>query len=162
MSEVPITDTLGSFAPVLEDTPFDFIQMNELDAPYWLPELNLVKVISVYDGDTFHVLGKPKNGDGNVYKFVVRLNGIDTPEMNSKNAKEHEDAVKARDELRNLIEGEIVQLQKISKDKYGRLLSYVYLYDRTSKDFTQNVTQLMLDQKLGYEYHGGKKRVVIP
>ena len=40
-------------------------------------------------------------------------------------------------------------------DKYGRLLGEMYI----NKEDTVSVNQQMIDNKYGYEYHGGTKKV---
>jgi len=77
-----------------------------------LNKLEKVKVIEVIDGDTIRI-------DGN---YKVRLIGIDTPEIGQKCYEE------AKNFLKNLIEGKEVYLErdKVDRDKYGRLLRYVY------------------------------------
>ncbi len=96
----------------------------------------LYKVERVVDGDTL----KLSNGER------VRLIGIDTPESkdNAKlrkdskrtgqNAKEIiEMGKRAADFTRKLVEGKEVKLEfdVSQRDKYGRLLAYVYLMDGT-------------------------------
>lgn len=77
-----------------------------------LNKLEKVKVVEVIDGDTIRIEGN----------YKVRLIGIDTPEVDQKCYEE------AKNFLKNLIEGKEVYLErdKIDKDKYGRLLRYVY------------------------------------
>ena len=67
----------------------------------------------VIDGDTF----KLSNGE------TVRLIGIDVPEADMKEATE------AKDFVTSLVEGKEVKLEfdVQEKDKYGRLLVYVYV-----------------------------------
>jgi micrococcal nuclease len=78
-----------------------------------------VYVAEVIDGDTF----KLQNGT------KVRLIGIDTPEKGECYYEE------ARDELRKLIGGKIVRMDKdiSDKDKYDRLLRYIIL-EREGED----------------------------
>lgn len=74
-----------------------------------------VVVSRVIDGDTFETIG------GN----TVRLIGINTPEKNEPYYDE------AKERLSDLIENKKVILtkDKENKDKYGRLLRYVYVDD---------------------------------
>jgi micrococcal nuclease len=82
-----------------------------------------VKVISVIDGDTIVIEGGQK----------VRYIGINTPEfLYDKSGHKTGDqcfAKEATEENKKLVEGKTVKLQKDSseKDKYGRLLRYVYV-----------------------------------
>ncbi len=104
-----------------------------------VPNLSASEVYQVeraVDGDTL----KLSNGDR------VRLIGIDTPES-SANPKLYRDASRtgkdvqtilamgqeAKDFTRKLVEGKFVHLETDStpRDKYGRLLAYVFLEDKT-------------------------------
>lgn len=128
------------------ENKFDLTDLN--DAPYFTPELEYVKVVKVYDGDSFHVIGKPNNAD-KVYKFVVRLRDIDAPEL--KNKEQHNRAVEVRDELATLILNNNIKLSNIGKDKYGRILCNAMIYDF-------DISEWLLSKKCGYVYHGGKKK----
>jgi len=78
------------------------------------------RVARVVDGDTV-VLGTEER---------VRYIGIDTPELNTNNDKTIDCfAEEAKTKNQNLVEGKIVRLEKdvSDKDRYGRLLRYVYL-----------------------------------
>ena len=91
-------------------------------------------VYRVIDGDTF-VTNK---GD------KVRMIGIDAPELPSL------DGIKSKMYLYELIKGKTITLQKDNyshdKDKYGRLLRYVYLNG-------QDVNLLMLKQGYAKQYN---------
>jgi len=108
------------------------------------------KVIKVYDGDTITIASKFSGIDGPVYRFNVRLNGIDSPEI--KGGTEHEKnlAEKSRDALSHLIFGKIVTLKNVNNEKYGRMLADVYLEDT-------NVCEWMINNKYAVKYDGGTK-----
>ena len=74
-----------------------------------------VKVRRVIDGDTFHV--------------SVRIIGVDTPETRHPREPVGFFGKEAAAFLRKLIQGETVRLElgRDPVDRYGRLLSYVYL-----------------------------------
>lgn len=129
------------------ETKFDSLK-DVQDAPYFIPDLEWVKVVKVYDGDSFHVVGKPKNAN-QMYKFVVRLRDIDAPELKDK--AQHNRAVEVRDELSDLILNKNIKLSNIGKDKYGRILCNAMI-----DDF--DISQWLLSKNCGYEYHGGKKK----
>jgi len=118
------------------------------DAPYFLPELEWVKVVKVYDGDSFHVIGKPSNAT-KIYKFVVRLRDIDAPELSD--SQQHNRAIEVRDELSKLILNNNVKLSNIGRDKYGRILCNAMIYDF-------DISEWLLSKGCGYIYHGGKKK----
>ena len=75
-------------------------------------------VSRVIDGDTIEL----ENGE------KVRYIGIDTPELKGRDGKECF-ADRAKQANTRLVEGKIVRLEKdvSEKDRYGRLLRYVYV-----------------------------------
>ena len=78
-------------------------------------ESNIVKVIQIIDGDTIIIEGG----------HHVRYIGIDAPEQNESGYLE------AKYKNKELVEGKKVRLEKdtSNKDRYGRLLRYVYIND---------------------------------
>ena len=118
-----------------------------------VPEYGTVtvsKVISVYDGDTFRVdidslppiVGK---------NIPIRLNGVDTPEIQGKCQYEKDLALKARDFVRNkLANAKEIKLTKLQRGKYFRVVADVMLDD-------VSLEQELLENKLAYKYTGGKK-----
>ena len=108
------------------------------------------KVISVYDGDTFRVdidslppiVGK---------NMPIRLNGVDTPEIQGKCQYEKDLALKARDFVRNkLANAKEIKLTNLQRGKYFRVVANVIL-DGVSLE------QDLLENKLAYKYSGGSK-----
>jgi endonuclease YncB( thermonuclease family) len=116
----------------------------------FIPHIVYVKVIKVYDGDTITVASKLPLEGSPIYRFSVRLAGIDSPEIKGSSSTEKKLAIKSRDALHKLIFGKIIELRNHSKEKYGRLLADVY-FDNI------HVNKWMLDKKLAVEYNGGKK-----
>jgi micrococcal nuclease len=99
-------------------------------------------VTSISDGDTFKV----KLGDKTE---IVRIVGVNTPELKECYGPE------AAAAMRQLVSGKRVWLetdvQQGNKDKYGRLLRFVWLDDRTS------VNKKLLSEGHGYEVLYSKK-----
>ena len=117
----------------------------------FVPKVKYGKVIKVYDGDTITVASKiPNLKNSQIYKFSVRLNGIDTPEIKGSNEDEKSIALKARDALSEKIMDKDVYLKNVKTEKYGRLLCDVYLGN-------QHLNQWMLDQRFAVKYDGGTK-----
>lgn len=116
----------------------------------FIPPLKSGKVVKVYDGDTITVASKMPWDNSPYYRFSVRLNGIDCPEMRSKDENETTCAKKARDLLSEKILHKIVTLENVDTEKYGRVLADV-MYNNES------VTKCLLDSNLAVEYHGGRK-----
>lgn len=101
------------------------------------------KVLYVYDGDTIAV------DMGGEFK-KVRLIGIDAPETGEKYRDKECYGKEASKEVEKLLIGSQVRLQKDSsqadKDKYGRLLRYVYLENGTM------LNQLLIEKGFATEY----------
>lgn len=117
----------------------------------FIPPLKSGKVVKVYDGDTITVASKMPWENSPYYRFSVRLNGIDCPEMRSKDDNETICAKKARDLLSDKILHKIVTLENVETEKYGRILADV-IYNN------EPVTKCLLDNNLAVEYHGGRKK----
>ena len=117
----------------------------------FVPPITCGKVIKVYDGDTITVASKLPNMDEPIYRFSVRLTGIDTPEIKGKTMHEKELAVDARDALHNLIFGKMVYFKNVSTEKYGRVLADVYFENI-------HVNSWMLEHKYAVPYFGGTKK----
>jgi len=82
------------------------------------------KVLDIYDGDTMTV----EIDLGFTIKFTakLRLLGIDTPEIRSKDQTEKALAYEARDYLRNLLLNKEVTINTTKKGKYGRYLATIF------------------------------------
>lgn len=110
-------------------------------------DFNNVKYIRNYDGDTINFDLGCNLPD--LFRYMpLRLYGIDTPEIKSKNPT----AYKARDFVKSeLSSAAQINLVNCSSDKYFRILCRVN-YD--GKDLTNE----LLKRGYGYEYYGGTKR----
>jgi len=118
--------------------------------PFVVP-IQFGKVVKVYDGDTITIAAKlPDTKNSELYRFQVRLNGIDSPEIKGGSEHEKELAKNSRDELSKLIMGKIVELKNVSTEKYGRILADVYYGDL-------NVCEWMLKNGYAVKYDGGTK-----
>ena len=116
----------------------------------YIPHVTGGKVIKVYDGDTITIATKLK-GDECLYRFSVRLNGIDTPELKTKNTHEKEHAIVARDALHDKIFDKMVELKNVSMEKYGRLLADVYFEGVCLNSW-------MIDNNYAVAYDGNTKQ----
>lgn len=116
----------------------------------FIPEIRFAKVIKVYDGDTITVAAKLPFENSPIYRFSVRLRGIDSPEIKGTTKQECELAIKSRDALHNLIFGKIIELKNNGKEKYGRLLADIYFKDL-------HINNWMVDNGYALKYDGGKK-----
>ena len=111
---------------------------------------HVVKVISVYDGDTFKVdiegypdiIGK---------KISVRVNGIDTPEIKGKCDAEKMLAIKAKQLTeRLLLNAKRVVLMEIKRGKYFRIVANVDID-------VQDLGEALIQEGFAVTYWGGTK-----
>lgn len=104
---------------------------------------SLVKVIKVVDGDTIKVLTNNKED-------TVRLIGIDTPEVVDPRKEVQCFGRQASDKTKEILNNKNVKLESDptqgDKDKYSRLLRYVFLEDGT------NFNKLMISTGYAFEY----------
>ena len=87
-----------------------------------------------------------------LYKFSIRLYGINCPEKYSRIDSEKEVAQLATSFLTELILNKLVTLNIIGPDKYGRLLANVYIDNISCSD-------IMLKNRYAVEYDGKKKLI---
>ncbi|AFY01111.1 thermonuclease family protein [Bdellovibrio bacteriovorus] len=109
-----------------------------------------VEVLKNYDGDTLTVnipnvpalIGK---------KISVRVFGIDTPEVKTKNKCEKEAGRIARNLVTSTLKNaKNVELHNVQRDKYFRILADVMVDGRSLAD-------ILLKNNLAYAYDGGTK-----
>jgi micrococcal nuclease len=124
--------------------------INYKETNIFIPQIRFAKVVKVYDGDTITVAAKLPFIDSPIYRFSVRLNGIDSPEIKGTTEKERKLAVQSRNVLYNMIFGKIIELKNNGKEKYGRLLADIYYND-------MHVNKWMVDNNYAVKYDGGKK-----
>ena len=127
-----------------------FINKEDEVALQFIPPITTGRVIKVYDGDTITIVAKLPYKKSPLYKFSVRLNGIDCPEIKGETDDEKQCAQLAKKELENLILNKQITLDKLATEKYGRILADVYLDDL-------HLNKNMLDKRLAVCYDGGKK-----
>jgi micrococcal nuclease len=125
------------------------------DTKIYIPNIASGKVVKVYDADTITVANRISVGgeqSDEIYRFHVRLDGIDSPEIKSKNPTTKALAKKSRDVLTEMIFGKIVELRNVRLEKYGRLLADVYLGNL-------HLNQWLIDNKYAVQYDGGTKHI---
>jgi endonuclease YncB( thermonuclease family) len=109
------------------------------------------QVIKVYDGDSITIAGHYPMYNSPLFRFSVRLNGIDTPEIKGKTEEEIKMAKEVRDALTNLILHKVVKLKNIGSEKYGRILADVYLDELW-------VNEWLIKERYAVKYDGGTKK----
>lgn len=122
------------------------------DCVEFVPPVQFGKVVKVYDGDTITIATYLAFASSApvCYKFQVRLNGIDTPEIKGSSFAEKELAKRARDVLSDKLMGKIVELRNVSLEKYGRLLADVYCNGVC-------MNTMMIEGGYAVKYDGGAK-----
>lgn len=104
---------------------------------------NFFQVVKVIDGDTILVDIEGKNRS-------VRLIGINAPETDDPRKKVECFGKEAKEKAIDLLTDKKVNLKsdptQADKDKYGRLLRYVFLEDGT------NFNKLMIEEGYAFEY----------
>lgn len=115
----------------------------------FIPNFKKCKVVSVYDGDTITVAAYLK-GDPQCYKFKVRLNGIDSPELRGSSTTEKQYAIESRDALKERILDQEIYLNIVGTEKYGRILGDV-IYKG------ENINKWMVEKGYAIVYDGGTK-----
>jgi len=113
-------------------------------------------VKDVYDGDTITVdifLGF------NVVlsNIKVRLVGIDTPEVRTRDKKEKEKGLATRDWLRERILGKKVLLHTKERGKFGRWLGMIWEIEENKPLFENSYNKQLINEGLAKEYWGGKR-----
>ncbi len=110
-----------------------------------------VKVVEVYDGDTITIVFRFGN---KFYHKRCRIYGVDTPELRTKDQKEKEAAIKARDYVKQLLLGKVIWAAFEKEDKYGRLLAVLWF----DKNDSESIDKKIIRAGFGYEYKGGTKK----
>jgi len=110
-----------------------------------------VQYVSNYDGDsiTFNIPNTPAIVGKNM---VIRLRGIDTPELRKKSCPTEKEKAKAAKQLvySLLKEARVINLHRLARGKYFRILADVE-FDG------QDLATALLKQDLAVSYSGGKK-----
>ncbi len=124
------------------------------DCKTFVPRVEFGKVIKVYDGDSITIATMfQDNGDAGIYRFSVRLNGIDTPEMRTRNLDEKKVAQFVQQRLEDKLLGKFVTLKNVQLEKYGRLLCDVYLEEESN----ESINDWLLKNNFAVVYDGGTK-----
>lgn len=127
------------------------------DTIRFVPPVEIGRVIKVYDGDTITIAAKLPFGNGPLYRFSVRIRGIDCAEMRSRVKAEKRMAFLAKKKLANICLDKEVTLRNVDLDKYGRLLADVTC---EVDEETVNLGETLLNEGLAVVYNGGKRKGV--
>ena len=119
------------------------------------PYYYIAEVVSVYDGDTCTCV--VDLGFKTQVRIKVRLVGIDTPEIRTKDLKEKEKGIFTRDWLRERILNKKVLLHTKEKGKFGRWLGVVWPIEENLPMFENSYNKTLINEGLAKEYWGGKR-----
>lgn len=112
-----------------------------------------VKYVKNYDADTitFNIPNvHPLFGK----KISIRVLGVDTPEMRTKNKCEKEKAKNAKKLVRSILKhAKRIDLINLKRGKYFRVVADVIIDGKS-------LTHYLLKNGLAYSYDGGKKRKI--
>lgn len=125
------------------------------DCKPFVPPISSGEVIKVYDGDTITVAAQLPYPESPIYRFSVRLFGIDAPEIKGKSEEERAAAHLAQQALEGLILHKIVRLENRGQEKYGRILADAYIGEI-------HINKWLLDNGHAKVYDGGKKEAFVP
>tara|TARA_B100001287_G_C22674992_1_gene527179 strand:- start:1276 stop:1755 length:480 start_codon:yes stop_codon:yes gene_type:complete len=134
----------------IQNTPYIPENINPSTIKKFIPPITSGRVIKCYDGDTITVASYLPYNKSNLYKFSVRIRGIDCPEIRSKNENEKKCALLAKKEVENKILNKMVELKNVDTEKYGRLLADV-LHENIS------IGPWLVEKKLAVNYDGKTK-----
>ena len=112
-----------------------------------------VKLVSVYDGDTFKV-NLPCKKEVFCKEISVRVKGIDTPEIKIRNIEQKGIAFNAKDFTGRLLSDGKINLKNCIRDKYFRLLCDVFIIKAKEEI---NFAKELLSSGLAVKYDGKTK-----
>lgn len=114
----------------------------------------LGKVVSVHDGDTCNI---------NFYfndkltQYTFRMLGYDSPEVRTTCEIEKKFGLISKNILEQLVLDKIVLVHCGNFDKYGRILTKLYV--KTKNDDEICINDFMINNHLGVEYNGKKTKI---
>jgi Kyanoviridae endonuclease len=177
-TEDPKVNLYNTYSKVYKD--YDYYTAKELFEDTYE---KVCRLIDIYDGDTCKV--SLQLFENQIYRFSVRLAGIDTPELRTRNEEEKKAGLAARNlllmsiandnaavfnkkqldideisskEIKTLLSSDIylVRIETQGFDKYGRLLVKIYPFYDTEKKSSYNDQLVELGH--AYSYDGGTKQ----
>lgn len=154
---IPRRSSISHVAPDIETL---YGNCNDTNTPFVTYDhiKQMIKILRIVDGDTVDI-ALCMAADSRVFKYRVRLYGIDTPEKrppkgNADRDKEIEAARASKDALMGIFQksGNYATVQLYKPDKYGRLLGT--FYDKNGVD----INQWMVEQGHAVAYFGKTKK----
>lgn len=119
------------------------------------PYYYIADIIKVYDGDT--VTAVVDLGFKTSIKIKIRLVGIDTPEIRTKDLDEKEKGLITRDWLRERILGKKVLLHTTKRGKFGRWLGTIWDLEEDKLEFENSYNGKLISEGFAKAYSGDKR-----
>ena len=133
-------------APSLDTTAF----AAATPTPIFRRGIYPAEVLRVPDGDSFEA--RVQVWPGIAITTMVRLRGIDTPELRARCPEERTKAEAARAKLASILAEGTVELRAVGLDKYGGRIDA-----SASTRITPDVSAAILQTGLGRSYSGGRR-----
>lgn len=115
-------------------------------------KVNNAKLHRIIDGDTFQIY-LPVCCFESI--FTCRLNGVDTPELHSKDENEKKNANNVKEYVETMLSTQKFSITCGEFDKYGRILCDIFLQ---LDDKTISLADILISKKYAISYSGGKKQ----
>lgn len=112
-------------------------------------------VLNVIDGDTVDLM--IDLGFDIHHKIRVRLYGVNTPESRTKDLKEKELGLKAKQFTKDWLDGHkwvFINTIPDKNDKYGRILARIYSSDKIEDSKTACLNKDIIQSGFAREYYG--------
>ena len=90
-------------------------------------------------------------------RVKVRMIGINTPEIRTKDLDEKQRGYQAKEYLRSRIEGKTVIVHTQKKGKFGRWLGVIWDYDEKLEGLGESLNDEMIRVGHAKAYDGGKR-----
>tara|TARA_Y100001970_G_C14202373_1_gene841871 strand:+ start:1029 stop:1403 length:375 start_codon:yes stop_codon:yes gene_type:complete len=113
------------------------------------------EVLSVYDGDTVTLM--IDQGMKHFARVKVRMVGINTPEIRTRDLEEKKRGYEAKEYLKSRIEGKTVIVHTQKKGKFGRWLGVLWSYDPNADELGESLNDEMIRMGHAVAYNGGKR-----
>jgi len=113
------------------------------------------EVLSVYDGDTITLM--IDQGMKHFARVKVRLLGINTPEIKTRDLEEKKRGIEAREYLKNRLDGKKVIIHTAKKGKFGRWLGVIWIYEEGMEELGESLNDEMIRVGHAKAYDGGAR-----
>ena len=108
------------------------------------------KVIRVVDGDTLDL--EIDLGFKITLHERIRLSGVNTPETRTRDKKEKEAGLKAKQYVCDMVSGKSIEIETAKQGKFGRYLATIYYGTKKI-----NLNKELIKKGYAREYFGGKR-----